>query len=53
MDAGRAMTPSVDGEENQESSVPYWAAMRIYIAKILLFIPRFSFSISSYQDQQI
>ncbi|RMC11291.1 hypothetical protein DUI87_11410 [Hirundo rustica rustica] len=47
------MTPGVDGEESQESSVPYWAAMRTYIAKILVFIPGFNVSLSSYQDQQI
>lgn len=47
------MTPSVDGEENQYSSVPYWAAMRTYIVKILVFIPGFNFPLSSYQGQQI
>lgn len=47
------MTPSVDGEENQYSSVPYWAATRTYIVKILVFIPGFNFTLSSYQGQQI
>lgn len=47
------MTPSVDGKENQYSSVPYWAAMRTYIVKILVFIPGFNFPLSSYQGKQI
>lgn len=47
------MTPSVDGKEYRESSMPYWAAMRTYIANILMFILGFNFSLSCCQNQQI
>lgn len=47
------MTPSVDGKEYQESLMPYWAAMRTYIANILVFILEFSFRLSCYQNQWI
>lgn len=47
------MTPSVDGKEYQESSMPYWAAMRTYIANILVFILGFNFCLSCYQNQWI
>lgn len=47
------MTPSVDGKEYQESSMPYWAAMRTYITNILVFILGFNFCLSCYQNQWI